>query len=108
MEFPDFLRRFRPELENTETFGIATAEGPTDGKDGPADGQRAPDPAGQIPDPFSKRPRLPKGVAFVIEDLDREYGYVAWRVGCLDVRGFGTTQLEAVLDLERTEGGADG
>ena len=56
-------------------------------------------------DPFDSRYQLPPGLPLVMEDLDRPGCYVAWRTGALDVRGYGTTQSAAMIDLERIETG---
>ena len=57
-----------------------------------------------VRDTFVPGKRLPDGLMFVIEDLEREIGYVAWRTGDLELRGYGGTGIEAVRDLERREG----
>ena len=59
-----------------------------------------------IRDPFDPANHVPPGLILAVEDLDKPGHCVAWRVGALDVRGYGATEVEAVEDLERIEQGA--
>jgi hypothetical protein len=56
-----------------------------------------------IQDPFDRRRQLPQGLIFVDDDLDDPGGFVAWRIGNADLRGYGKTQIEAIRHMEQLE-----